>query len=165
MPAVLRALHCLQAFLMPAVLTAMHSAFACCVLAACRRPRCLPPCIPPLPMLQLLAFLCATTEGDSERPATASDDAPEIPWDCKGPLPSDPGICDPTERWKGQVWRPGSQRWGNRGGKDRELYAVWHEEGRHRFFHPKAGNGYSPSFAPAAVLTGMSMHAVLTAIA
>ena len=158
MPAVLTAMHCLQAFLMPAVLTAMHSAFACCVLAACRRPRCLPPCTLPLPMLQLLASLCATTEGDSERAETDPGDAAEIPWDCKGPLPSDPGASNTDERWRGQYWRPGSQRWANRGGRDRELYAVWHEERRHPFFHPKANNGYSPSFAPSAVLTCMSMR-------
>ena len=49
----------------------------------------------------------------------------------------------PVHGWdSGQKWRPGSGRWANPGGKNKEKYELWHKEGRRSFFHPKNENGY-----------------------
>ena len=42
----------------------------------------------------------------------------------------------------GQRFRPGSGRWANPGGKNKEKYRLWHKEGNRSFFHPKNENGY-----------------------
>ena len=64
--------------------------------------------------------------------------ASEIPWDCRGPVgPADGG---PTE-WRGQKFREGSQRWGNRGGGQNNRYSLWHKNGRDYWWHPKNPNG------------------------
>ena len=47
----------------------------------------------------------------------------------RGPPPSSEGG---PQTWKGQVWREGSQRWGNRGGKRVAEWTAFFREQRHR---------------------------------
>jgi hypothetical protein len=45
----------------------------------------------------------------------------DIRWQDRGPLPQ-----HENERWRQQRWRPGTERWGNRGGSRRGWYGVYY---------------------------------------
>ena len=47
----------------------------------------------------------------------------EIRWQDRGP---DLEHADPDGTWRGQVWRAGSERWGNRGGASRHWFSVYY---------------------------------------
>ena len=52
----------------------------------------------------------------------------QVPWKLRGPPPPVEG--GPSE-WRGQAYRPGSERWANRGGANKEWYsAVYFYKGR-----------------------------------
>lgn len=42
------------------------------------------------------------------------------------------------EEWRGQQWRPGSERWGNRGGKCRDWYSGFYAAKRQGGAHLEA---------------------------
>ena len=42
----------------------------------------------------------------------------------------------------GQKWRPGSGRYANSGGKNKEKYDLYFKELKNPFFHPKREKGY-----------------------
>ena len=60
--------------------------------------------------------------------SNASEDAVaremQMRWQDRGPPPP----ADPTEKWKGQKYRPSSERWGNSGGKNRLWYQRYYSK-------------------------------------
>ena len=54
----------------------------------------------------------------------AAAEALGVRWQDRGP----PGPTEPSsETWRGQHWRPGSERWANRGGVNREWWAAYYK--------------------------------------
>jgi hypothetical protein len=49
-----------------------------------------------------------------------------LKWRERGPPPPE----DPSERWRGQLYRPGSDRWANRGGKAASWYSEYYKNKR-----------------------------------
>jgi hypothetical protein len=64
----------------------------------------------------------------------------ELPWDMRGP--AGPEVGGPKE-WRGQKWRPNSQRYANSGGKNKERYQLWIYMGKDDFYAPKNATGSS----------------------
>ena len=48
----------------------------------------------------------------------------DIPWQRRGPQPMDGEERPRVDQWRGQKWRSGSKRWGNKGGKFQAYYAL-----------------------------------------
>ena len=59
-------------------------------------------------------------------------------WQFRGP--QGPELGGP-ETWRGQKWRPGSQRWANSGGKDKAKYAPYYYKQQDPYYHPKDSTG------------------------
>lgn len=86
---------------------------------------------------ELLAYYSA------ERQAA---EAAGLKWQARGP----PGPADGgPEEWRGQQWRPGSQRWSNRGGTHSQWYSHYHFLKRQGFSIDDAKKGADERFPKA----------------